>query len=72
MNKRPPYYVNVSAKDPITNIVRMFRSSNMWFDPTNFIKKGKIIDLYIDKKNAKKYYVDISFLQEEMNKTLIK
>lgn len=55
-------FVGVSQwQNPETSKVHVFTSSNIWFDPTNFIKTDKII-VIVDKRNPKRYSVDLSFL----------
>ena len=50
-------------QNPATSKLHIFESDNIWFDPTDFIKTDKI-KVWIDRKNPKKYMVDLSFLPE--------
>ncbi|MNC77488.1 hypothetical protein D3C75_1294550 [compost metagenome] len=47
--------------NPRTSEVHLFESDNIWFDPSDYLK-DESISVFIDKKNPKKYHVDISFL----------
>ncbi|WP_160152282.1 DUF3592 domain-containing protein [Microbulbifer sp. ALW1] len=61
VNGRSPYQINVQWENPEKSEVHVFRSENIWFDPTDHIADEEITVL-IEKDNPKKYYVDISFL----------
>jgi hypothetical protein len=63
VNGRNPFCVVTQWQNPATSKVHVFRSKNLWFDPTSFIK-AKRITVFIDANNPKKYYVDLSFLPE--------
>ena len=63
VNGRHPYQVTTQWKNPQTNQLHIFKSDNIWFDPTDHINTEDIVVL-IDKKNPKKYFMDISFLPE--------
>lgn len=64
VNRRHPFFILCDWKDPLTGQRERFKSGFIWSDPTPFIDLHKKIDVYIDRNNRKKYYVDISFLQE--------
>ena len=61
VNGRNPFRVLTQWKDPSSSKVRVFESNNIWYDPTSHIKSQRI-RVFLDKKNSKKYYVDLSFL----------
>ena len=61
VNNTHPYRILAQWLNPRTNEVHIFKSENIWFDPTNHIKNKKI-KVYIEPNNPKKYHVDISFL----------
>ncbi|SFW60341.1 DUF3592 domain-containing protein [Cellulophaga fucicola] len=61
VNGQNPYVVVSQWQNPTTSELHLFTSDNIWFDPTDFIKTDKI-NVLIDKKDPKKYAVDLSFL----------
>lgn len=61
VNGRNPYQILAQWKNPRTSELHIFKSENLWFDPTDHIKQNEITVL-IERDNPKKYYVDISFL----------
>lgn len=61
VNGRNPYQIYVQWKNPATSELHIFKSENIWFDPTDHINTDEITVL-IEKNNPKKHYVDISFL----------
>jgi hypothetical protein len=48
-------------KDPSTARLHIFKSDNLWFHPVG-LTKGQPITVYLDKRNPRKYHVDLSFL----------
>jgi len=61
VNGRNPFRIVTQWQNPATSKVHVFRSKNLWFDPSSHIK-GQRITVFIDAGNPKKYYVDVSFL----------
>lgn len=61
INKRNPYQIYAQWKNPMTSELHIFKSENLWFDPTDHINTDEITVL-IERNNPKKYYVDTSFL----------
>lgn len=61
VNGRHPFRVLTQWLNPATSEVHVFRSNNLWFDPTKYLT-GNPITVYIARGNPKKYYVDLSFL----------
>ena len=61
VNGRSPWRVLAQWLDPATSQVHVFKSDNLWFDPSTYIKDRKI-NVFIDRADPKKYYVDLSFL----------
>ena len=59
INNRNPY--RIVSQWTKGNEVYVFRSENIWFDPSDYITNDKIT-VIVDPGNMKKYYVDISFL----------
>lgn len=56
-----PYRIYLSYEDPKTKKIIVFESENLAGDPTPYIKKKKL-EVYVDKKDSKRYYVDTSFI----------
>jgi hypothetical protein len=63
MNGRSPYRIVAQWQDPISTKLHVFRSDNLWFDPTDHIPGGSI-SVYIRPDNPGRYWVDTSFLPE--------
>jgi hypothetical protein len=61
INGRHPFRVLTHWQNPSTSELHIFKSNNLWFDPSNYIKSNKIT-VFIDQSNPKKYFVDLSFL----------
>jgi hypothetical protein len=69
VNGQSPYIIVSQWCDPAAYEVYTFRSQNIWFNPEEFIKSSgtDLIDVYVDSKNRKEYYMDISFLPKLNN-----
>lgn len=63
VNGRHPFQIIAQWREPETGKVYVFRSGNLWFDPTDYIDRERI-SVFIEKGNPKKYLVDLSFLPE--------
>jgi hypothetical protein len=63
VNGQSPYQIHAQWTNPSTSKVHIFKSDNIWFDPSEFIDRDQMTVL-IEKDNPKKYYVDITFLPE--------
>jgi len=61
VNGRSPYQILAQWTNPMTNELHVFKSDNLWFDPSTHIDREQI-SILIDDKNPKKYYMDVSFL----------
>lgn len=61
---RSPYSITCLWVDKLTHKAHFFNSEDINFDPSPYLHDRKIT-VYIDGDNAKKYYVDISFLPEK-------
>lgn len=60
-NGRNPFVILTQWQNPATSEIHVFRSDNIWFDPSNYVA-GKKITVYIEQGNPKNYHVDLSFL----------
>jgi hypothetical protein len=63
VNGQSPYRIHTQWKNPGTAKLHVFKSENLWFDPTDHIDRDEIT-VIIARNNPKKYYVDTSFLPE--------
>jgi len=61
VNGKNPFVVVSQWQNPKTSELHVFKSDNIWFDPSDFIKSDEITVL-IDRKNPKRYSMDLSFL----------
>jgi hypothetical protein len=61
VNGNCPFQVVTQWKNPATSEIHIFKSDNLWYDPSQYIR-NKWIRVFIDRNNPKRYYVDLSFL----------
>ena len=61
INGRNPYYIISQWLNPVTSELHIFKSNNIWFDPSDHINEQSI-KVFIDRNNPKQYLMDISFL----------
>ena len=61
VNGACPYRIVCQWLNPATNQVHVFKSHNLWFDPTDYIS-GKTLEVIIDPNSYKRYVVETSFL----------
>ncbi|MEQ9546792.1 MAG: DUF3592 domain-containing protein [Marinobacter sp.] len=61
MNGKSPYQIVCQWQNPVTSDLHVFRSGNLWFDPSSHISSDSI-PVYINPTNPKQYWVDTSFL----------
>jgi zinc transporter ZupT len=64
VNGRNPYQIIAQWHDKASNQIHVYKSENLWFNPTQFINMQKM-PVYIDTNNPKKHYMDISFLPNQ-------
>lgn len=62
-NGQSPYRIVAHWRDPLTNKLYVFKSKQIWKNPTSFIQSNDIL-VRIDPNNPKKYSMDISFIPE--------
>lgn len=63
VNGRSPYRIVCQWQHPQTKVVHLFRSENLWFDPSDHIP-GDTVPVLVDESNLKRYWVDTSFLPQ--------
>ncbi len=61
VNDKSPYIIVTQWVNPETSKLHVFKSDNIWFDPTDHID-GPEITVLIERGNPKRYHVDTSFL----------
>lgn len=61
INNRYSIRIVSQWQNPNTNEIHLFKSEDLWFDPTEYIPE-KGMTVYIELNNPRKYYMDISFL----------
>jgi len=61
VNGRHPFQVLTQWQNPSTSEIHIFRSNNIWYDPTQYIG-DRSITVFIERNNPNKYFVDVSFL----------
>src|SRR3989344_2970055 len=76
INGRSPYVLHAKAVNPATGQEQIFKSFWLWSDPFTQARAGRGIDVYVDRNNAKKYYLDVESIglpaeQTRTNKILI-
>ncbi|PIR04387.1 MAG: hypothetical protein COV59_00890 [Candidatus Magasanikbacteria bacterium CG11_big_fil_rev_8_21_14_0_20_39_34] len=64
INGQSPYRIYVEGLNPLTNENMQWKSDHVWFDPSSYVEIGKEIEVFIDPKDAKSYFVDIRFLNK--------
>lgn len=57
-----PYLINCKWTDPFTGKEYTHTIKNIWKDPAPFLAERNTIDVYIDKENPDKYFMDTEFL----------
>ena len=66
VNGRNPWRVASQWRNPVSGNVRVFHSENLWFDPGEYVKAGKITVL-LDPEDERSYHMDVSFLPKLEN-----
>jgi hypothetical protein len=61
VNGRNPFRIVCQWQHPQTGELHVFRSDNLWFDPSNHIHQ-ETVPVLVDEANLKRYWVDTSFL----------
>jgi hypothetical protein len=65
VNDRNPFFIRCEGKDSLTGKTNKFKSGFIWSDPRPAIRSNTKIDVYVDRNNPRKYYVDISPFEEK-------
>jgi len=62
--KKNPYYIHCKWIDPMTGKEYRHTIKYVWTDPNTLLVGRNGIDVYIDRKDPEKYFMDIAFLGE--------
>jgi len=62
--QKNPYLIHCKWTDPMTGKEYRHTIKYIWKDPETLLAGRKTIDVYIDRKNPEKYFMDIAFLGE--------
>jgi hypothetical protein len=60
---KSPFVIYGQWLNPQTKQVHVFKSHSIWYDPSSYLS-GNTIQVFIDERNPKRYYVDTTFLPE--------
>lgn len=61
VNRRSPFQIICTWKDPASQKTYTFKSENFWEDPTTLIQGKKSIDVLIKPEDPTKYLMDTAF-----------
>jgi hypothetical protein len=61
VNGAHPWRIVCQWIDPATGMLHLFKSENLWFDPTPHVHAGELT-VFVDPRNPRRYVVDVSFL----------
>jgi hypothetical protein len=65
INGQSPYKIYATGQDFLKNKIRKFMSEEIWLNNLpQLMKDHQTIEIYIDRKNPKKYSMDTSFLPQ--------
>jgi hypothetical protein len=62
VNGRHPYRLVSEWQNPQDKKLYVYYSKNLWVDPDPFIPDDRMLDVYVDIDNYKKYAMDTSFI----------
>jgi hypothetical protein len=63
VNGKSPYRVFTHWQNPATGRTHVFKSNNVWFDPSSYVT-GRNIAVFVGRGDPNRYHVDLSFLPE--------
>jgi hypothetical protein len=61
VNGANPFRIVAQWHDAANNQLFIFKSANLWFDPSKFVQ-GRKIPVYVDLSKPSRFHVDTSFL----------
>lgn len=62
VNDKHPFRIVGHWHDRTRNELHVFRSTNLWVDPTPFVVEGQSLKVLIDPRKPSRYHMDVSFL----------
>jgi hypothetical protein len=62
VNGTSPFQIVAQWHDKGNNIIHIFKSANIWFDPSQFVEGKATVPVYIDQNKPSRYVMDIAFL----------
>lgn len=65
INGQSPYFIECSYRDEYSGTTYLFKSDNLWFDPTPMVM-GTQLQIYVNQKDLSKYYVDTRGLEKKV------
>lgn len=68
VNRRSPYLIICQWQDSQTGIIYLFKSGHIWYEPEAILERLGInqLTVYLNPDNYKKYYVDITELEDKV------
>ena len=68
VNGKHPYKIYAKYLNPQTNKIQMFKSKNLWVDPSIHLTERNIthIEIWVDPQNYNKYLMNTDFLLEKV------
>jgi hypothetical protein len=61
VNENHPWRIVCQWQDPATGLLHLFKSENLWFDPTPYIHAAELT-VFVDPQRPRRHHVDVSFL----------
>jgi hypothetical protein len=61
VNGQSPWRILCQWQDPATGLLHVFKSQNLWFDPTPYVQVQELT-VFVDPVKPKRYVVDVGFL----------
>lgn len=61
VNGNYPWRIVCQWQDPRTGLLHVFKSANLWFDPTPYVRVQELT-VFVDPQNPRRYAVDVDFL----------
>ena len=62
VQQRHPYFIDCKWSDPITGKEYRHTIRYIWTDPKTLLAGRSTIDVYIDRNDPEKYFMDVAFL----------
>lgn len=67
VNGNSPYQIVAQLLDKNSNQMYIYKSANLWYDPSSFLENKTTVPVYIDSNNPARYFMDIDFLPKKAN-----